>query len=214
MRSAFPLLLIAAPAALAGCGGAHDKATMNEEQAAAAENRAPDREKTMRDRWAQIFANPGAVVAVANDIPPLKVSPYKAEGKGFAATGEVTLPEKPSAVTVKARFTASGTSADRIDTITYVFDVTHQGKPDRHAADAYRYPVRLVNGFLQRFQVGPGDTINGALQRRESARDELHGVPIVVDARPIQGGDARDRHITVTFTRVGASAPANQTQGK
>ncbi|NYT42744.1 hypothetical protein HZY97_18360 [Sphingomonas sp. R-74633] len=213
MKAALPLLLVVAAAPLAGCGRAHD-ATLNEEQAAAADQRAPDPEKVMADRWAQLFDHPAAVVAAANDFPPFKIDGYKAEKNGFAARGTATYPEKPGAVTIKASFDATGATADKVETVRYTFDVLHKGSVDRAAAEIYRYPIRLVNGFLGRFQVGPGDIINSALRRRESAKAELHGTAIVVDAQPIAGGDAKDRHITVTFTRTGASAPANQTQGK
>jgi hypothetical protein len=212
MRVAAALVLIAAPAALAGCGTARDPA-MNEQQAAAAQQRAPDPEKVMSERWAQIFAHPAAVVAAANDFD-FAIPGYKTEGKGFAARGAASWPKEPGAVAVKAQFAATGPSAETIDTISFAFDVTHKGKVDRRAAELYRYPVRVVNGFLGRFEVGPGDIVNGAIRRRESAKTELHGVSAVVDAQPIKGGDAKDRHMTVTFTRTGASAPANQTQGK
>ena len=213
MRLAAPLLLIVAAAPLAGCGRAQDP-NLNEEQAAAADQRAPNPEKVMAERWAQIFANPKAVVAAANDFPPFKIDGFKPEKNGFAARGEASYPEKPGAVTIKALFDATGATADKVDSIRYTFDVTHKGQVDQAAAEIYRYPIRLVNGFLGRFQVGPGDVINSALRRRESAKADLHGTSIVVDAQPIKGGDAKDRHITVTFTRTGASAPANQTQGK
>ncbi|MDQ0247999.1 hypothetical protein J2W22_000046 [Sphingomonas kyeonggiensis] len=212
MRFAVPLLLIVAAAPLAGCGAAHDP-SLNEQQAAAAQNRAPDRDKVMADRWGQIFSNPAAVVAAANDFG-FKVEGYKAAGKGFAATGKVTWPEEPNGIAVESAFEATGAKADTIETIRFTFDVKHEEKLDGRARDSYGYVRRIVLGFLARFEVGPGDTINGALQRRESAKDVQHGVSIIVDANPIGGGNAKDRHITVTFTRVGASAPANQTQGK
>lgn len=212
MRLAHSLLLIVAAAPLAGCGAAHDP-SLNEQQAAAAQNRAPNREKVMADRWAQLFTNPAAVVAAANDFG-FKADGYKASGKGYAATGKVTWPEKPNGIAVESVFEATGPKADAIETIRFTLDVKHDAKPDERARDSYGYVRRLVLGFLSRFEVGPGDTINGALQRRESAKDVQHGVSIVVDANPISGGNAKDRHITVTFTRVGASAPANQTQGK
>ena len=212
MRIAAALLLIGAPAALAGCGGGHD-ATLNEEQAAAAEQRAPDPQKVLRDRWSQLFANPTAVVAAANELE-LASTPYQAQGAGFAAKGAVSLPREPGPVTVKAQFGAAGKTADQIDTISFTFDVASKGKVDVRAADAYRYPLRLIIGFLQRFQVGTGDQLNAALRRFESAKADLPGASAVVDSQPIKGGDARDRRITVTFTRIGASAPANQTQGK
>jgi hypothetical protein len=213
MRAALPLLLIVAAAPLAGCGGAHDSANLNEEQAAAAQQRAPDPEKVMAERWAQIFANPKAAVAAANDFQ-YKVPGYLPAGKDFEAKGAATYPEAPKAIAIDSSFIATGAAADKLDTVVFTFDVRHKGKVDRESAETYRVPVRVVLGFLGRFNVGPGDTILGALRRRESASAELHGVPVKVDAQPIAGGDAKDRHITVTFTRIGASAPANQTQGK
>jgi hypothetical protein len=211
MKPALSLLLIVAAAPLAGCGA--QDSTHNEQQAAAAAQRAPDPDKVMAERWAQMFAHPAAVVEAANAFD-YKVEGYKASGKGFAATGTATFPVKPNGIATDSVFEATGPAADKIETIRFTFDVKHAGTLDRNARDSYRYVPRLVNGFLARFEVGPGDTINGALVRRESARDTLHGVSVVVDAQPIKGGNAKDRHITVTFTRTGASAPANQTQGK
>lgn len=212
MKAALPLLLIVAAAPLAGCGHAQDP-SHNEQQAAAAQNRAPDPDTVMAERWAQMFAKPGAVVAAARDMS-FKTDGYKAAGKGYAATGAVTLPEVPNGIAVESQFEATGPAADKIDTIRFTFDVKHAAKLEQKSRDSYRYVPRLVNGFLARFEVGPGDAINGALSRLESATAELHGISAVVDAQPIKGGDAKDRHITVTFTRTGASAPANQTQGK
>jgi hypothetical protein len=212
MKTAYPLLLIVAAAPLAGCGHAQDP-SHNEQQAAAVQQRAPDADKVMAERWAAMFAKPDAVIAAAKDMG-LKVDGYAASGKTYAATGKAVLPEKPNGIVVDAGFEATGPAADRVETIRFTFDVKHEAKLDRTARDSYRYVPRIVNGFLARFEVGPGDTINAGLTRRESAKDTLHGVDAVVDAQPIKGGDAKDRHITVTFTRTGASAPANQTQGK
>lgn len=211
MKAAYPLLLIVAAAPLAGCGHAQDPA-LNEQQAAAAAQRAPDADKVLAERWASMFTHPAAVVEAANVF--YKASDYKAAGAGYVTTGTVSLPEKPNGIAVTSNFEATGPAADKVETIRFTFDVKHAAKLDKFSRDSYRYVPRIVNGFLARFEVGPGDTINAALTRRESARDTLHGVSAVVDAQPIKGGDAKDRHITVTFTRTGASAPANQTQGK
>jgi hypothetical protein len=211
MKAALPLLLIVAAAPLAGCGAAHDP-SLNEQQAAAAAQRAPDADKVIAERWAQMFANPNGVVAAANELG------YKVEvvaSKGFSAKGGMTLPEKPKAVTVNAGFDAAGATPERIDSITFSFDARHEGTLDRKSAEAYRYPAQLVKGFLGRFELGPGDAVNAAINRREALSVTLPGVLARIDTKPIAAGaDNNDRPFIVTFTRTGASAPANQTQGK
>ncbi|MDG2534761.1 hypothetical protein P6144_13950 [Sphingomonas sp. HITSZ_GF] len=211
MKAAYPLLLIVAAAPLAGCGAAQDP-SHNEQQAAAAAQRAPDADKVMAERWAQMFANPKAVVAAANELG------YKVEvttNKGFDAKGGMTLPEKPKAVTVNAGFDAQGATADALDSITFSFDAQREGTPDRKDAEAYRFPSQLVRGFLGRFELGPGDTLNTAINQRKAVSVALPGANAEILTKPIAvGADNNDRPIIVTFTRTGASAPANQTQGK
>jgi hypothetical protein len=219
MRAAAALLLLACGFATAACGSHAPQAdpALNEEMAAKVENRLMDPDKVMADRWKGMFANPARVVSAANEFD-YQSSAYQQSGAGWRAIGkEQQLPKGADpAILVKTGFAAAGAKADLVDTISFTFDVVQKRKATtQKEADSLRYPPRIVGGFLSRFEIGTGDEIRNALQGRTSASNEKYGVAMRVDAQPIPGGKPDDRHLTVTFTRTGASAPVNsQTQGK
>ncbi|MBC9033135.1 hypothetical protein IAG41_12115 [Sphingomonas sp. JC676] len=218
MRAAAALLLIACGLATAACGHAPQAdAAMNEEMAAKVENRLMDPDKVMADRWKGMFANPARVVSAANEFD-YQSGAYRQSGTGWRAVGKEQLLPKDAdpAILVRTGFAATGAKADLIDTVSFTFDFVQKRKAKtQKEADSLRYPPRIVGGFLSRFEVGTGDEIRNALQGRTSASREKYGVAMRVNAQPIPGGKPDDRHLTVTFTRTGASAPVNsQTQGK
>ncbi len=181
MRLAAPLLLLGTGLALAGCNGASD-AKYNESEAAA-RGVAPDREAVLRDRWSKLFADPAAVVKAANEFG-YAVPGYAQAGSGYRAEGKPqVLPAADAPITVKTDFLATGAKADRVESIEFTFDVAVNGKANSgKEADAARIPSRIVRGFLSRFDVGPGDAVNTAINQQQPVTAPLPGATIRVDA--------------------------------
>ncbi|QIG79254.1 hypothetical protein [Stakelama tenebrarum] len=206
-RAVLPALIALA---LAGCGGgsdgnAVDVSTLNEQQRAALERRAPDPEKVMAERWMSMFDSPDAVLSAAADMG-YEPRPY-AEGMESFSTGyspEQTLPEGDSPVQVITAFRAVGVSAEHITDIAFTF--TLKGDFDApKAKEALAIPRRIIGGFLGRFEVGPGDEIATALRNLTSAETTQHGVVLNVDAVP--GEDDTEKRLIVTISR--ATAPTD-----
>jgi len=214
VRFVLPLIAFAGLAACSsnGSGSAENAAnvaTMNEQQRAQAEHRAPDPDKVMSERWQALFGQPDKLVAALNDMG-YKVPGYAAGTSGYTATGQQVLPadEKNPPATVKTNVVASGT-ADTVQTITFTFDTHVSGSPDqRRVRDILGFPRQIVNGVLQRFEVGPGDPVVSALTLFHSAKASSYGTTITVDATPGNGDRFADQHIVVTISRAGDAASA------
>ncbi|TPG20945.1 hypothetical protein EAH79_16100 [Sphingomonas koreensis] len=211
--------LLFAPLWLAACGGASDHAAgndaaatagMNEQQQAAAEHRAPDPAKVMADRWQTLFTQPAKVIAAANEFGYKlgDFAPAKA-GTGYAATGtEQTLPAADAPATVKTSVTAEGDSADHLQAVTFVFDTHVTGNANSpKVRETLGMPRQIVNGFLSRFELNPGDPIVAALTKFTSATVSRSGATITVDTKPgATAGPAADQHIIVTIAPSPAPA--------
>ncbi|MBX9814343.1 MAG: hypothetical protein A4S12_03185 [Proteobacteria bacterium SG_bin5] len=196
---------------LAGCSGqAGDTAALNEEMAAAAEQRPPVPAKVFTDRWRQMFANPQAVIAAANDLGFL-VDAYAKAGETYRADGVAQVAPRPKApFTLVSDFAAVGRDAKQIDSIVFVFDITRQGKVDERAErELLKIPRRFLRGFLQRFQLGADDRLIAGVVVPRATAFEDHGARVAVTTAPIPGGSgAGSHHIVVTFTRAGAPVAA------
>lgn len=199
---------------LAGCGGAGgDTAALNEEMAAIAEQRPPVPAKVFADRWRQMFANPQAVIAAANDVGFL-VDAYAKAANAYRADGVAQIAPRPNApFTIVSDFAAVGRDAKQIDSIVFVFDVKRQGTADERAErELLKIPRRFLRGFLQRFQLGPDDRLLQGVVVPKSVAFDDHGAKIAVGVSPVSGGKgAGNNHIVVTFTRAGAPVAAAPT---
>ena len=216
MRAAV-LLLTTCGLALGGCGSSAPKQPLNESQAAAA-GVAPDSETVMKDRWRKLFGDPAAVVAAAKEFG-YQLDGYKATGAkpAYAATSPaLVLPKEPGALKIRTDFAARGSEASRVDTIDFRFDVDVTRKPkSKREADDVRIPLRVVQGFLGRFQVGTGDDIRNAINQRRSDSRTLHGYVISVDVQSLPGSLNPDsRRMLVHMAPEGAEPNQDSTARK
>jgi hypothetical protein len=206
--------VMAGAALLAGCGGqAGDTSALNEEMAAIAEQRPPVPAKVFADRWRQMFANPQAVIAAANDLGFL-VDAYAKAGDVYRADGTAQVAPRPGApISIVSDFAAVGRDAKQIDSIVFVFDITRQGQVDERAErELLKIPRRFLRGFLQRFQLNPDDRLIAGVVAPKSVAFEDHGASIAVTETPVPGGSgAGSHHIVVTLTRAGAPVAAAPT---
>lgn len=192
------LRLLAPIGALALLSACHDHggmnaeqlATLNEEMLAQVQQRAPDPEKVMRDRWQAMFGNPAAVIAAANE--------FGFAAGDFASTGGTPAfrtagipwinPRAKAPIEVTGDFNATGAAKDRIDTITFTFKVVMNSEPKtKKDREALKVPKRVLGGFLSRFQLGMGDDVLRAVNTGSSATATAPGARIVVIAQPVPG---------------------------
>lgn len=207
-----PLLI--ALSLLAGCSGrAGSDAALNEEMAAIAEQRAPVPEKVFTDRWRQMFANPKAVVAAANDLGFL-AGDYAAAGAQFRSDGAAQTAPRPGApMTVVSDFAAIGSAAGQVDSIIFVFDITRRAPvDDRTEKELLKNPRRFVRGFLQRFQIGPDDRLIAGITAPKTVKFQDYGANVEVTDTKLPGGvGAGNHHLVVRLTRQGATPAAAPT---
>jgi hypothetical protein len=198
-------LLLPACMAVAGCGGADTHANGTAQAATGM----IDPEKVMAERWQSVFGDPAKAIAAANEFG-YKAGAYaaKAGSPAYGAAGAQVLPDAEAPIAIATSFAAAGGKPDRIDTITFSFDVTRNGKPKtKKEADAAKSPGGIVGGFLSRFEVGTGDDVRQAIAARASTEVELHGVTIKVAGQPLPGGkSADDRRLVVTLSNSEAQA--------
>lgn len=215
MKPALPLLLLACGASLlAGChAGEADNASlagMNEEEMAIAQQRPPNREKVMQDRWRQMFANPVAIRAAAGDFG-FQASDLTATGgdPAYRMTAPDQLyPRADAPITIDESFEATGPAADRVDTIRFSFKAELHAKPStKKDRDIVKVPLMTVRGFLSRFNLGLSHEVADALRAGKSAIETTEGSRIVIVAQPIPGlPEDKGKQLTVTITDLKASA--------
>lgn len=200
--------------ALAGCSGqAGGDPNLNEEMAAIAEQRPPVPAKVFTDRWRQMFANPQAVIAAANDLGFL-VDAYVKAGNVYRADGTAqAAPRLNAPMSIVSDFAAVGRDPKQIDSIVFVFDITRHGKIDERAErELLKIPRRFLRGFLQRFQLNPDDRLIAGVVAPKSVAFDDHGAKIAVTDTLVPGGSgAGSHHIVVSFTRAGAPVAAAPT---
>jgi hypothetical protein len=199
------LLLGVTCLALGGCGG--KPAVAN--HASQHEDKVADPQKEMESRWAKLFADPAAVIAAANEFG-YKVGPLKAPESGAAGAStdgvEQILPNPTAPVTVTTNVRIQSAAANRVESVAFSFDISDATRDDSPAlSKTQRYPARIVDGFLGRFQVGSGDDIKRAIKARTSAETTRYGAKITVDAVPLPRAP-KGRRLIVTFSKSPESA--------
>ena len=186
---------IGALALLSAChddGGmnAEQMSSLNEEMLAQVQQRAPDPEKVMRDRWQAMFNDPAAVIAAANEFD-YDAGALTATGgtPAFRTDGKTWVhPVAKAPIEVTGDFNATGADKSRLDAITFTFQVVENSEPTtKKERDALKLPKTVLGGFLSRFQLGMGDDVLRALTTGSSATSTAPGGRIVVIAQPVPG---------------------------
>lgn len=192
LRLFAPIGVLALLSACHDDGGmnAEQMSSLNEEMLAQVQQRAPDPEKVMRDRWQAMFNAPAAVIAAANEfdydagaLSPTGGTPaFRTDGKTWVH------PAAKAPIEVTGDFNATGSAKDRIDAITFTFKVIENSEPQtKKERDALKVPKTVLGGFLSRFQLGMSDDILRALSTGSSATSSVSGGRIVVIAQPVPG---------------------------
>jgi hypothetical protein len=100
----------------------------------------------------------------------------------------------------RVAFKASGAAADKVDQIAFDLAITDA----KGAADARTRLADLVRDYLFQSKID-AKPVHAAIVEGEQAKGDLAGTPWQIVKTPKDGAE----HLTVTFTRTGASAPAN-----
>ncbi len=184
-----PAALFLAALALAGCGRASQgDAVRKQEEARAAE-------VAKATGWDRAF-QPDVAVGAANQFG-FRPSAYTAAKQGFASVGgPVTIAnsyaKKPSTIA----FAATGGAADKVDSIAFDLAIN-----DADSAELARTRMAdLVRDYLFQSKID-AKPIHAAIEKGAPAKGTLAGAGYAIDTTP--------QHLTVTFTRTGANAPAN-----
>lgn len=184
-------LLAAATLAATGCERPAPATGSTQAQAPA-----PDDNAVLRSRWRAMFADPARVRQAANEFG-YQVGAYALVTGGkrrHRMSGvEQVLPGGGVPTHVSTNFSASGNDAGQLDRIEFSFDIVRpeRSPTSRKEHDALQIPRRAVQGFLGRFEVGPGDAVKRGLQDFTDASYTTPAVRIVVTARRL--GPGRDR---------------------
>jgi hypothetical protein len=199
MRFALPLLTACL---LAGCNGTPAQPTIKEKETARAA------EMAKLKGWDRFFGAPDATIGAANQFG-FHAPAYAASGHVWRSTGgPTTIAGSEAKVPNRVWFTAEGPGATQVDTIRFDLGV---GDP-KTAKDAGKRFAKLVRDFL--FQAGiEADALVPAIEQGVPARGDLQGAPYSIEKSERDDADGT-HHVTVTFTRTGATAPTSPTQGK
>jgi hypothetical protein len=194
MRAGAALLL--ASLALAGCSGAPaDQGTALQKQE---RTRAADVAKV--NGWDRAF-QPDVAVGAARQFG-FNPKPYAGMPQAsidYRSTGGPVVIANTAAKTPNTvSFTATGSSAEKVDKIA--FDLLLTGTD----ADALQRTADLVRDYLFQSKID-AEPVRAAIIKGEQAKGDLAGTPWQIVRTPKSGVE----HLTVTFTRTGASAPAN-----
>ena len=218
---ALPMILCAA---LAACGGAPVSNTVDAANMMA--NDLLDPAKEMARRWGTVFTDADLRVRAAKDLG-YAIGPMTAGAPGtFAAKSDeqvIQLPRSP--IKTRSTLEASGTKADLVDRYVFTFTSTgDDGRDSKSASDADKTPLRVLSGFLGRFDVQPTDPIKAAIKAMQPIDAALPGARIVFDPGPVADPKyKRDRSSMITIIRPGAknsttaqdqTVPANAAQDK
>jgi hypothetical protein len=180
------LTLLATAALVAGC---KPGPTVHEQEA----KRATELQKVTG--WNRAFT-PDVAIGAANQFG-FKAAPYAAAEGGFASKGGPvaianSFADKPNAVA----FAATGKAADAIDSIRFDLALTDPSGEKK----ALQRTADLVRDYLFQSRID-AKPVHEAIAKGEAAKGQLSGTPYTIEK-------AADR-LTVTFTRIGANAPAN-----
>ncbi len=202
---ALPMILCAA---LAACGGAPVSNTID--AAKMMSNDLLDPAKEMARRWGAVFTDADIRTRAAKDLG-YTIGPMTARAPGtFAAKSDeqvIQLPRSP--IKTRSTLEASGTKADLVDRYVFTFTSTgDDGRDSKSASDADKTPLRVLSGFLGRFDVQPTDPIKAGIKSLQPVDVSLPGARIVFDPGPIADPKhKRNRSAMVTIIRPGAKNP-------
>jgi hypothetical protein len=191
-RAAFLLV----PLALAGCGGASSDGVALQKQE---QTRAADLAKV--DGWDRAF-QPDVAVGAAKQFG-FNPKPYagmpEASIEFRSIGGPIVIANSAAKTPNTVSFAATG-AAEKVDKIA--FDLSLIGGDGD--GDALQRTADMVRDYLFQSKID-AEPVRAAILKGEQAKGELAGTPWQIVKTPKGGVE----HLTVTFTRTGASAPAN-----
>ena len=150
------------------------------------------------------------MVAAANEFG-YKSGPFAKTGAtpAFKATGiEQHFPDGTDGpINIVSTFAATSGVAGKVEAVTFTFDMRQTGPLDRKRdRDVLKIPGRVIEGFLNRFEVYPDDAIKGAVAGATSTTKIQSIAKLAVVSTPIKEG-IKSALVTVTITPAGAAAP-------
>ncbi|PTS87579.1 hypothetical protein DBR17_05755 [Sphingomonas sp. HMWF008] len=202
---ALPMILCVA---LAACGGAPVSNSVN--AANAMSNELLDPAKEMARRWGTVFSDAELRVRAAKEMG-YTIGALTAGAPGtFSAKSDeqvIQLPRSP--IKTRSTLEASGTKADLVDRYVFTFTATgDDGRDNKSASDADKTPLRVLSGFLGRFDVQPTDPIKAGIKSLQPVDVSLPGARIVFDPGPVADPKhPRNRSSMITVIRPGAKNP-------
>ena len=202
---ALPMILCAA---LAACGGT--PASKPADTANAMSNDLLDPAKEMARRWGTVFTDAALRTSAAKDLgytlPPMTET---APGAFSAKSGEQVIQLPRSPIKTRSTMEASGTKAELVDRYVFTFTATgDDGRDNKSASDTDKTPLRVLSGFLGRFDVQPTDPIKAGIKSLEPVDVSLLGARIVFDPGPVADPKhKRNRSSMITIIRPGAKNP-------
>lgn len=170
----------------------------------------------MARRWGTVFSDEPKRVAAAADLG-YKIGPLRRDGDGFAATSAeqvIVLPHSP--IKTRSTLRVSGAKADLADRYVFSFDATgDDGRETKAASDVSKTPLRVLMGFLQRFETQPDDEIKSSIKSFTPITKALPGATIAyASAPPADPKHPRNRRSSITITRPGVADPATVTKNQ
>jgi len=209
MRRSAAALLLASSLLVAGCGvlpGSKKEQSITEKDAARAA------ELAKLEGWSKLFDAPDRTIPIANQFG-YHAPEYKATGgtPAFASTGtDAKISNSFAKAPNTTGFAASGASANQLDTLRFSLSIT-----DPEAAGVAKKRFRdILTQFLAQFKLDLGDDVKTFVTQEVPASKNFGGATMTAEKQAIEGAADGSRRLIVTFTRTGASAPANsKTQG-
>ena len=202
---AFPLI---ACAALAACGDA--PASKPVDGANMMSNDLLDPAKEMARRWGTVFTDAAIRAKAAKELG-YAIGPMTAAAPGrFAAESGKQLIEFPkSPIKTVSTLTVTGEKADLVDRYVFIFTATgDDGRDTKAATDVDKTPLRVLSGFLARFDVQPTDPIKVAIKALQPVDIALPGARIVFDPGAVADPKhKRNRQSMLSIIRPGAKTP-------
>ena len=189
------LLLALASVVLAGCGdrAEHGETRQQQEQARASQV------KTLSG-WKRAFT-PDLAVQAANQFG-FRAKPYAQVGQGQYQSqgGPIALSDPGAKQPNETRFAGKGAAAGQVDTLSFDLSLADAA----NAATARTRFADLVRDYLFQSKID-GGPIHAAIAKGEQGSGDLAGIRYEIASQPQNGA----KHLSVTFHRTGATAPAN-----
>ena len=147
--------------------------------------------------WDRLFASPATTIPAVNQFG-FRASDYAAKGSAFGseAAAPIMMSSSFAKVPNAATFTATGNSAEAIDTIAFRLDIT-----DPEAADVARERfTTTIRDFLFSAKADGFIPVGQAIATETPATGVLPGAAWRLTRETLSGG-TDNRRLTVTFTR-------------